>query len=324
MLDTINDIVDISKLEAGQVEVVNTEISVTQILSEQFNFFLPEAKSKGLELIYIPMLSAADADIITDKHKLEGILTNLIKNAIKYTEKGRITLGCSIQKENKTDVLEFSVKDTGIGIPSNRIEAIFNRFEQADIEDTRVYEGSGLGLTISKSYVEMLGGKIWVSSKVGEGSSFFFRIPRILPQNTLRKSHMSREKEQQSSFKKLSLIVAEDDETSLRLFKAIFKSIFKNIIYAKTGQETISQLRENPNTDIILMDINMPGMNGYNATREIRKFNRDVIIIAQTAYGLSGDREKAIDAGCNDYITKPIKKEELFDKMRILLDEKSS
>ena len=174
MLNTINDIIDISRIESGQEEVVSTEFNVNKILNDQFEFFQPEAKRKGIELTSHTSLTATEATILSDKHKLEGILINLIKNAIKFTDSGTINFGCTISYDHKK--LEFYVRDTGIGIPANRVNAIFNRFEQADIEDSRVYEGSGLGLAISKAYAEMLGGSIQVESKEGIGSVFQFTI----------------------------------------------------------------------------------------------------------------------------------------------------
>ena len=323
MLNTINDIIDISKIEAGQVKISNSEVSVNRLLDEQFNFYQREIKSKGLELNYRPSLTDSESRIITDPHKLEGILTNLLKNAIKYTETGEITFGCRLKDKADGKFIEFYVKDTGIGVPANRAEAIFNRFEQADIEDKGVYEGSGLGLAIAKSYVEMLGGEIGVSSKEGSGSTFTFSIP--YNKQNLKDSAATQNKEEESgvSLKNLSVIVAEDDETSRMFFEIILKNHVKRITYTITGKETIEKFRENPDTDIILMDIKMPDMNGYDATREIRKFNKDVIIIAQTAHGLAGDKDKALEAGCDDYIAKPIQKELLFEKIRACLDKKS-
>lgn len=312
LIATVTDIIDISRIEAGLVNVSKTEVSVNKILDEQYNFFYQQAKAKELELIYKPCLSDKETRFVTDKHKLEGILTNLIKNAIKFTKKGEITFGCSLKKAQDTEYLEFYVKDTGIGIPANRIDAIFNRFEQADIEDSRVYEGSGLGLAIAKSYVDMLRGHISVTSNEGSGSTFTFCIPYS---NQFVKECDDTEninKEPQTALSNLSVIIAEDDETSKMLFGVIFKNTFSQIIYTKNGQETIDLCRENPETDLILMDIKMPGMSGYDATREIRKFNSNVVIIAQTAFGFTGDKEKAIEAGCNDYIAKPINKEELL------------
>ncbi len=311
LIATVTDIIDISRIESGEVNVSKTEVSVNEILEEQFNFFNCEAQSKGLKLINNSGLSDREACFFTDKHKLASILTNLIKNAIKFTDQGEISFACSLKKEQDIEFLEFYVKDTGIGIPANRIEAIFNRFEQADIEDTRVYEGSGLGLAIAKSYVEMLGGSICVTSEVGKGSTFIFSIPYTKQFVTNSDNKQNIDKDLQTDLSQLSVIVAEDDETSKMYFGTVFENTFKNISFTISGTETVEKLRENPKTDLILMDIKMPGMNGYDATREIRKFNSDVIIIAQTAFGLSGDREKAIQAGCNDYIAKPIRKDDL-------------
>jgi len=324
MLNTINDIIDISKIEAGQVQVIKTEVLVNQILEEQHNFFYREAQSKGLELIYAPTLPDEETRIITDRQKLEGILINLIKNAIKFTKQGNITLGYSLKKGKESEYLEFYVKDTGIGISKDRIGAIFNRFEQADIEDKMVFEGSGLGLAISKSYVEMLGGTISVSSKKGSGSTFTFTLPYIKQKAKEARAVTKKGKEQPSLFSNLSILIAEDEEISIKLFKAIFKNTFRKITYTKTGKETIEQCRANPDTDIILMDIKMPDMNGYETTREIRKFNKDVIIIAQTAFAMPGNLEKALEAGCNDYITKPINKKLLFEKIQACLYKKDN
>jgi len=313
MLNTINDIIDISKVEAGQVELIKAEVSINKVLEELYHFFKREAKAKGLELLYKPVLSDKDTCIVTDKHKLEGILSNLIKNAIKFTERGNISFGCLLKKEKSFEGIEFYIKDTGIGIPSDRIKAIFNRFEQADIEDARAFEGSGLGLAISKSYVEMLGGNISVTSEEDIGSTFIFTIPYTKQGTKKCDSKGSINKDQQASLKKLSVIVAEDDDASRLLLKAVFGNKFQEIIFTKTGKETVEKFRENPEINLILMDLKMPVMSGYEATREIRKFNQDVVIIAQTAYGLSGDREKAIEAGCDDHITKPIKQKLLVE-----------
>ena len=316
LLDTINDIIDISKIESGQVEVTKAKISVNDLLKEIYNLFSIEAKSKGIELICNTELSDKDAYIVTDRYKLGGILINLIKNAIKFTNQGKIIYGYSIKKGNDYKILEFYVKDTGIGIQRDKLSVVFNRFEQADIKSKRIYEGSGLGLAIAKSYVEILGGKIDVNSEKDAGTTFTFTIPYLTEgaekQNGI---HSNVKNTQKVSLSKLSIIVAEDDDASRMFFKAIFSHKFRKLIFAKNGRETVEKCRENPETDVILMDMRMPDMDGYQATREIRKFNKDVIIIAQTAFALQGDRDKVIKAGCDDYITKPIIKELLFEKI---------
>ena len=177
MLNTINDIIDISLIEAGQVKMDFEKYNLNEVLKEHLDFFSKEAEDNDLSFSYKSSLSESELLIYTDKAKLDSILTNLIKNAIKYTEKGSINFGCSIKKKDEKKVLEFYVEDTGIGIPAKRKDAIFNRFEQSDIEDKKVFEGSGLGLSISQSYVEMLGGEIKVESEEGRGSIFTFKIP---------------------------------------------------------------------------------------------------------------------------------------------------
>ena len=179
LLNIVDNISDIYKIEAGQVKVVNTELSINKILDTQYNFFKNEAKAKGLEFNYKPSLSDDESIIFTDQSILMGILTNLIKNAMKFTNAGSITFGYSKKNLQNKNIHEFYIKDTGIGIPTDRIDAIINRFEQADI-DARAIEDLGLGLTISKSYVEMLGGNIHVSSIEGSGSTFSFTIPFFL------------------------------------------------------------------------------------------------------------------------------------------------
>ncbi len=318
MLNTINDIIDISRIESGQEEVVSTEFNVNKILNDQFEFFQPEAKRKGIELTSHTSLTATEATILSDKHKLEGILINLIKNAIKFTDSGTINFGCTISYDHKK--LEFYVRDTGIGIPANRVNAIFNRFEQADIEDSRVYEGSGLGLAISKAYAEMLGGSIQVESKEGIGSVFQFTIAYQSSHTKKTTLKPALEPNGPSAFQNTHILIAEDEETSIMLFKTIFKKEKNKITFVPNGRECINFIKKHPETDIILLDIKMPDMNGYEAAKSIRGFNKDVIIIAQTAYGMADDRKKALDAGCNEYITKPIKKDELLGMMQQLIE----
>jgi len=206
------------------------------------------------------------------------------------------------------------VKDTGIGIPAHRQEAVFNRFEQADIADTRVFQGSGLGLAICKSYVEMLGGSIWVESVEGSGSTFYFTLPAKSDTEETQiadKKISSQNEKTKPKVKDLKILIAEDDETSRQFLSILIKDFTGDILETATGIDTVELCRQNTGIDLILMDIQMPELNGYEATRRIREFNKEVVIIAQTAYAISGDRENAIKAGCNDYISKPINKTKL-------------
>ena len=173
MLHIINDIMDISKIESGTIEIYVQKTNINNQLDDILTFFKPEAESKNIDLVLETHLSEEEANITTDSEKIDAILINLVKNAINSTDKGSIEFGYS----RKGDYIEFFVKDTGVGIPKDRQEAIFERFIQADISDVQIHQGTGLGLAISKAYVEMLGGKIWVVSKEGKGSSFYFTIP---------------------------------------------------------------------------------------------------------------------------------------------------
>lgn len=303
MLNIINEIIDISKIESGQMNINTSESNINTQIEYIFTFFEPEAEKKGIQLSYENALPAREAFIKTDHEKVSAVLINLIKNSIKYTKKGSIEFG--YKKEGK--FIEFFVKDTGIGIPKNRQEAIFERFIQADMEDKMAFQGAGLGLSISKAYVEMLDGKIWVESEEGKGSIFYFTIPYTIQSEDIKNNlHVVSDENKIPLLKKLKVLIAEDDKTSEMLISIVIKNFVQEIIKVRTGTEAVEYCRNNPDIDLILMDIRMPEMNGYEATQQIRQFNKDIIIIAQTAYGLSDDREKAIVAGCNDYISKPL------------------
>jgi len=246
----------------------------------------------------------------TDLEKLNSILTNLVKNAIKYSKASNIEFGVELVETQCIASLQFYVKDNGIGIPKVRQQAIFDRFVQVDIENKQALQGSGLGLAISKAYVEMLGGKIWIESEPGQGSTFCFTIPYHVEQGVKSDVKIA-VVENENRIKKLNIVIAEDDETSTMLLKIEVGPFSQKVLITKTGAETVEACYANPDIDLVLMDIQMPGMDGYEATRQIRQFNKKIIIIAQTAFALAGDKEKALEAGCNDYISKPINKDKL-------------
>lgn len=305
MLNIINDIISISKVESGQVEIVMTETNVNEQIDYIQTFFKPEAKQKGIQLQVSKQLSPKSTFIKTDREKLYAILTNLVKNALKFTSEGSIEFGCEI-KDNK---LEFFVKDTGLGISESQKKIIFERFRQANETISRTHEGSGLGLAISKAYVEMLGGKIWVESEEGKGSTFYFTLPynsKSEFEKTVTLEKADTEIKEKNNIKNLKVLIVEDDAISKLLITIAIKPFSKEIIKVSTGLEAIETCRNNPDIDLVMMDINMPEMGGYEATRQIREFAKDLVIIAQTANGMQGDRENAIAAGCTDYISKPI------------------
>ena len=315
LLTTINDIIDVSKIESGLVRVNISEVSINEQLDELLSFFKNDAAEKGIALNIKNKLPENESIINTDSHKIYGILSNLIKNAIKFTNKGSIEFG-NISKNGN---VEFFVKDTGIGIPKNRQPFIFDRFVQADIEDKLVHEGSGLGLAIVKSYVEMLGGEIWFESEEGKGSQFFVTIPRSNSfdiKNEPKDNNVALNTN--SKTKNLKILIVEDDEFSKIYLEEILQSVSKNILYASNGIKALELVKINTDIDVILMDIKLPGIDGFKLTKQIREFNKEIIIIAQTAYAQHYDKNKAIEVGCNDYLSKPISKEILLKTMNKL------
>jgi hypothetical protein len=314
MLNIINDIVDISKIEAGLMKLNITETNINEQIEYIFTFFKPEVEARGLKLFITIPLPNQKAIFNTDREKVYAILTNLVKNSLKYTENGSIELGYKVvQNLSSTPNLEFYVKDTGIGISKDRMEAIFERFIQADISDAKAKQGAGLGLSITKAYVEMLGGTIWVESDEGVGSTFYFTLPFNAKSENMEDQAKGTNSTNKLFDLKLKILIAEDDEVSELLLGETLKLYSREILKARTGVEAVEACKLNPDIDLVLMDIRMPELGGYEATRKIREFNKSVYILAQTAFGLSGDREKAIEAGCNEYISKPIRKEELLE-----------
>lgn len=307
MLNIINDIIDISKIESGLMKVDVQDSDINKQIDYIFDFFKNEVETKGLKFSYRKDLPSHEAIIRTDPEKLYAILINLVKNAVKYTDKGSIEFGYNKIIVNGLPEVEFYVKDTGIGIPEDRHKAIFERFIQADINDVHAYQGAGLGLSISRAYIEMLSGKIRLESVSGKGTTFYF----TLPYNTVLKEENKIEKavlqiETVKPVSNIKILVAEDDNASVTLIAREVKKYCRELLTVRTGNEAVEICRNNPDIDLILMDIMMPGMDGYEATREIRKFNQNVYIIAQTAFALSGDRDRSIEAGCDEYISKPI------------------
>lgn len=312
MLNIINDIVDISKIEAGLVELRISETNINEQLDYAYTFFKPEANKKGLQFERKAPLTDQEAILHLDREKLYSILLNLIKNAIKYTDQGTIEIGYKLLTEDSQSFVEFYVSDTGIGIPEHQQKAIFERFIQADIVDRQAREGTGLGLSISKAFVEMMGGSLRLESNPEKGSTFYFTIPYAPLQPTLKTATVVKALNDYGIPNNLKILIAEDDKISQKLLTLILAPISRELLIAQNGEEAVNHCKANPDIDIIMMDIQMPIMNGFEATKQIRAFNTTVAIIAQTAFALAGDEEKIKNAGCNSYLNKPIKKENLF------------
>jgi signal transduction histidine kinase/ActR/RegA family two-component response regulator len=301
LLNIINDLVDFSKVEAGQMKIANSASNINEQIQTIYTFFKYEVERKGMQFSYRNSLPANEAIVITDREKIYAILTNLIKNAIKFTNEGNIVFGY----EKKGKYLEFFIRDTGIGIPKEKQKEIFKRFVQADNELSRNYDGAGLGLAITKAYIELLGGIIWVESEVGKGSVFYFTIPHIPEFEKDAHIHNGVSVEE-IPVKLHKILIVEDNEVSILLFTKLVGKYCDKILYARNGIEAVEACKQNPDIEIVLMDISMPVMDGYEATRQIRKFNEDIVIIAQTAHAFEDEKERILAAGCDDYIPKPI------------------
>jgi len=256
---------------------------------------------------YDPLVSV----IITDKVKLKQIFVNLIGNAFKFTEKGKIQVGCKPDEKNN---LLFFVSDSGIGIPTDKKDKIFEHFIQLDNGTNRLYGGTGIGLSIVKGFIKLLGGEIWLESELHIGTTFYFTIPINITQ-TLQPETIAVRPYSDYNFGPKTILIVEDDIYNAEYLKEILKEQGFTIIHTLFGHEAIELSRLNP-LDMVLMDISLPDMNGYEATRQIKIFKPNLEIIAQTAYSDPEDKQRAFEAGCNAYITKPIERDVLLSVIK--------
>lgn len=324
LLNLIDDIIDIAKIEAGEIKIKATECNPKQLIDELKQTFEGYKASLGKEKIklitYLPeerLLFKADA------FRLRQILTNLVSNAIKFTEEGKVAIHLRV-KNNR--LLEFSVEDTGIGLSKEELNSVFSRFKRTSKSEEKNIAGTGLGLSISKNLVELLGGQMWVSSEVGKGTRFWFELPYV---HVPKKEDDSSQKQKLLDSKRYNwgnrtFLIAEDDDSSYIYLKELLKKTNARLVRAVNGREVVEAVKFSDTIDCILMDIQMPFLNGYEATREIRKLNSTIPIIAQTAFAMEGDKEKSILAGCDDYITKPVQPRNLLEKISQFLSDKKS
>lgn len=311
LLEIIEDIFDITLLESGEVKVSNNEFSLSPLMDDIKDTVNLEREKLGKQIIDVkfnPPQNLNTLTINTDRSKLKQILINLIKNALKFTFEGYVEYGLSIEKID--NVIMFYVKDTGIGIRQEDSEIIFENFRQVDDSNTRIFGGTGLGLSVAKKYSEMIGGKIWVESKFGEGSTFYLTLPYI--EHIAKTAKIRVEQSMSPKFPGKTILIAEDEYSNYELLIVYLEDLEVKTLWARDGEEAVSICESNSNIDLVLMDIKMPKMNGLDATSKIRKSRPNLPIIAQTAFVLHGDDAKAFEAGCNDYIGKPIKRRDLY------------
>ena len=298
------------------IEMEKTNLK--QLIVEAVTPYIISTKKKGITFSN----SVSDSiGIIVDKQTIKTVLGNLFNNAVKFTpNNGHIAINATID----TGFVKIEIKDNGVGIPKNIQSNIFKIDKSRSTLGTDKEKGTGLGLSLCKEFVEKNGGAIWVESEVGKGSKFMFTVPYDTKTDKEIETNIETTKgiNNEKVFENMIILITEDDEFSIVFFEVIVEGVFGKVFYAKTGNQAVEICTNHPEIDIVLMDIRMPVMDGYGATREIRKFNKDLIIIAQTAFTQVGEKEKALKAGCDDYISKPIRKEELLEMINYHIKKK--
>jgi len=323
LLNIIEDVFELSSLETGNVVLDITEFPMNEFAQEIKDIFIVEKhnfEKEEIRYIYKPDTSDFNPLIKTDRKKLKNLAGNLVKNAVKFTDSGTVEFGFVF---NENGSLTFYIKDTGIGIHMKYKEVIFERFRQIDDTHTREYGGTGLGLTIARKLAGLLHIDLDLTSELGKGSTFYFTLP---PDSFVRKKPGAREayweKTETTDFTGNTILIVEDEYSNFLFLKTVLKRLGAMTFHAGNGNIAIEFIKRNPEIALVLMDIKMPEMNGYEATRIIKKMRPGLPVIAQTAYALPGDREKALEAGCDAYIEKPIKTNVLLNSIKELLNKK--
>ncbi|NOQ23753.1 MAG: response regulator [Bacteroidales bacterium] len=315
LLHLIDDIIDIARIEAGQLRIYKQDCFINKSIIELYDLFSEtELKdNKDVELIVEIENTDQNLSICSDPYRFRQILTNLIGNAIKFTDHGYIKFGYKISPKGYENYVMFFVEDSGIGLNKKEQKEIFEQFRKIESGDkNKLYRGAGLGLSISKNLVNELGGKLWIESETGIGSTFYFTLPNIKTTKTQEQAKLANN---DYNWKNKTILIAEDEISNIKIIKLLLKKTNVNIIHVQNGKDVIKKCKNNNDIDLVLMDIKMPKLNGLDAAREIRKFNNDIPIIAFSAYAMPTDQQKTKEAGCNDFIAKPIKKDNLFSKL---------
>lgn len=320
LISLLSDLIDISKLESGNLEISKRKFKPVKLLEDLKHQFESTAgeTANTVNVVFTASASIKDIEIESDPNRLRQVLVNLITNAKKFTVKGRIEIGVDFSGNE----MLFWVKDTGIGIPYDKQTAVFERFRQVDSPDTKPVLGFGLGLAISKALVELLGGHLWLESQPETGSLFAFMIKTYNINETMETNHLKETGSYPYDFKEHTLLIAEDIDFSFLYIEAVLRRTGIKILWAQNGKEAIEHIKSNSDIDLVMMDMHMPIMNGYEASEIISGLRPELPIIAQTAFVLPEDVKKCYAAGCTGYLAKPIRKEQLlnilaeyFDKM---------
>lgn len=317
LLNLINDIIDISKIEAGELKIQPSEFRLLDLMDEMLQGFRQQMDRTGkshVKLLLTHQEELNSALITTDRLRLQQILTNLLSNAMKFTQVGEIEFGALCINGS----YEFFVRDTGIGIPEQKLDVVFERFRQADDSHTRMFGGTGLGLAITKHLVELLNGKIWVESQQGKGTAFYFTLPAGSENQTFLLEDQAPHYPNLPSFKGKTILVAEDVDTNFFLIKTMLKKLNLNVLHASNGLIALDLAVEHQ-PDLVIMDIQMPEMDGIEAFKQIRHQNLAMPIIAITAYAMMGEEKQYLELGFDAYLSKPLSIDKLVELLRIFL-----
>ncbi len=325
LLKLVNDIIDISKIEANELKLEFHACKLHDLFKKLETTLLEIKKQKSksqIELKYKspPLEKCVDLRIITDPLRLWQVMTNLINNALNYSERGLVEFGYELPDKN---AISFFVKDEGSGIPKEKLKAIFNRFERLDNGEKILPKGTGLGLAITKGIITLLNGTIELESEVGKGTNFKFTMPLIKVEGNLPPKAKKESAKANKKSEEMTILVAEDTTTNIEYFKCLFKKLPYKVLYANNGLQAVEMYKNNPEIEVVLMDIKMPIMNGEEASKKIFEFDPNAKIIAQTAHAMHTDLKRYLDIGFADYVPKPIDKEILLEKLNRLLRKKN-
>jgi PAS domain S-box-containing protein len=305
LLNLVDDIIDISKIEAGELKIVKKECGLKTLGEELLTTSKDTCErfsKQHIQLIFNPDSDHQEVYLKTDPFRLRQILVNLINNAIKFTDKGSVEFGYSIKED---ELIEFYVRDTGPGLTRDELDMIFERFKRARFSVEKNIAGTGLGLAIAKNLVQLLGGEMWVDSVAGEGTTFLFTIPYLRP-TILPQQEDQHAAEVEYNWQGKTLLIVEDDLNSFKFIRELLRKTHVEVLHAGNGRNAVEMVRQNDHIDLVVMDIQLPEMDGIEATRLIKKIRNQLPVIAQTAYAMAGDREKMKNAGCDDYVAKPL------------------
>ncbi len=315
LLQLIDDILDVSMIEADQVKITKSDFSVNKQMKQLETTYLPIIKKKKQDAVQLKLNLPEDSFWIkSDQIRINQVMVNLLNNAIKFTHKGSIEFGF----EPKGNYLKFYVKDTGIGVQEAYLNHLFDRFYKIENDNKKLYRGTGIGLYLCKRIVELLGGTIHVESEFGKGSMFYFYLPaeNLTIEPAVVSNNKTEKTRQKTNTTKATILIVEDDESSRIYFKKVLEEMNWKILEATGGKEGVDIFAQQEDIKVVLLDIRLPEISGFDILKELKKIRPEVPVIAQTAFAMSGDEEKCLAAGFDDYLSKPVKKETLIQKLQ--------